>query len=128
MTGEGVVINLSLPGCAVESATPLPIGSRIELHLLLPIHFFPVAVDHAEVVWSSDARFGVKFLRIRSGDEARLQRLIEQYLRHDRDVLTCAGLPHGGRPWPAVPMSTGPESVFVAFTLGPGGPRYSLSH
>lgn len=82
-SGEGTVINLSRPGCAVESATPMPIGTHIELHLLLPIHFFPVAVDHAEVVWSTDTRFGVKFVRIRSEDEARLQRLIEQYLRQD---------------------------------------------
>ena len=84
MAGEGTVINLSRPGCAVESTTPMPIGARIELHLLLPIHFFPVAVDHAEVVWSTDTRFGVKFVRIRSEDEARLQRLIEQYLRQTR--------------------------------------------
>lgn len=77
------MINLSRPGCAVETATPVPIGSRIELHLLLPIHFFPVAVDHAEVVWSTDTKFGVKFVRIRAEDEARLQRLIEQSLRHD---------------------------------------------
>lgn len=84
VVGEGVVVNLSRPGCAVESATPISIGSRIELHLLLPIHFFPVAVDHAEVVWVSDTRFGVKFVRIRPEDESRLQRLIEQYLRQDR--------------------------------------------
>lgn len=84
MAGEGTVINLSRPGCAVESTTAMPIGARIELHLLLPIHFFPVAVDHAEVVWSSDTRFGVKFVHIRSEDEARLQRLIEQYLRQER--------------------------------------------
>lgn len=83
VAGEGVVINLSRPGCAVETATPLRIGSRIELHLLLPIHFFPVAVDHAEVVWSTATRFGVKFVRVRPEDEARLQRLIEQSLRHD---------------------------------------------
>lgn len=83
MAGEGVVINLSRPGCAIETATPMPIGSQIELHLLLPIHFFPVAVDHAEVVWSTDTKFGVKFVRIRPEEEARLQRLIEQYLRHD---------------------------------------------
>lgn len=81
--GEGVVINLSRPGCAIETNTPMPIGSRIELHLLMPIHFFPVAVDHAEVVWSTDRRFGVKFVRVRPEDEARLQRLIEQYLRQD---------------------------------------------
>lgn len=84
VAGEGIVINLSRPGCAVESATPMRIGSRIELHLLLPIHFFPVAVDHAEVVWSSATKFGVKFVRIRPEDEARLQRLIEQYLGQDR--------------------------------------------
>ena len=84
VTGEGTVINLSKPGCAGESPTPVPIGTRIELHLLLPIHFFPVAVDHAEVVWSSDTRFGVRFVRIGYEDEARLQRLIEQYLRQDR--------------------------------------------
>lgn len=129
--GEGIVVNLSRPGCAVETSTPPPTGTRLELHLLLPVHFFPVAVDQAEVVWAHEGRFGVKFIRVRPDDESRLHRVVEQVLRRDPGpafapvVLVrfwnswappCSArpsLPPSLARWRGAIPDTGPASVFV---------------
>ncbi len=83
VAGDGIVVNLSRPGCAVESSMRVPIGTCLELHVLLPVHFFPMAVDQAVVVWSTHDKFGVKFIRIRPAEQARVHRFIKQYLKHE---------------------------------------------
>lgn len=123
VAGEGVVINLSRPGCAVETGTPIGIGSRIELHLLLPIHFFPVAVNHAEVVWSTATKFGVKFVRIRPEDEARLQRFIEQSLRSAGGPSLAPGSRPTDQQRPVAPAFTLQRAVAVTVAVTAGGPR-----
>ncbi len=87
ISGEGILFNLSIPGCAVEANTPVTVGTFFELHLLLPVHFFPMAVDQAVVVWTAEGKFGMKFIRVRDEEGARLSRIVSQYLeREDRST------------------------------------------
>ncbi len=110
VVGDGIVVNFSRPGCAVESNMRVPIGTYLELHILVPVHFFPMAVDQAVVVWSSEDKFGVKFIRLRAVEQARLYRFITQYLKHDNGanasdstklpkVWPSHQLPGATRPW-----------------------------
>ncbi len=78
ITGEGVVINLSTKGCAVESNTRVQRGTFIEVRMLMPEHFFPATVDRAIVLWSSEHKFGMKFIRVRPEEQARLARFVKQ--------------------------------------------------
>ena len=70
--GGGTVTDLSTRGCAVESDTRLPTGTRLELCALFPEDHCPLVLDKAVVRWSSEGKFGLEFLRIRPEDQARL--------------------------------------------------------
>ncbi len=70
--GGGTLTNLSMRGCAVESHTRVPIGTRLELCALFPEDHCPLLLDKAVFRWSSEGTFGLEFLRIRPEDQARL--------------------------------------------------------
>ncbi len=89
ITGEGIVFNLSIPGCAVETNTPVAIGTYLEVHLLLPVHFFPMAVDQAVVVWTAEGKFGMKFIRVRPEEGSRLSRIVSQYVKREDGATTA---------------------------------------
>ena len=74
--GGGTVTNLSMRGCAVESHTRVPTGTRLELCALFPKDHRPVVPDLAVVRWSSGGKFGLEFLRIRPEEQARLRRVV----------------------------------------------------
>jgi len=74
--GGGTVTNLSMRGCAVESHTRVPTGTRLELCALFPEDHRPVVPDKAVVRWSSGGKFGLEFLRIRREEQARLRRFV----------------------------------------------------
>ncbi len=73
--GEGTVMNLGVPGCAVEShVAPLP-GEYVRLHVLMPDEEGPLEVHIAKVRWSEPQRFGVEFLKFSDGQKVRVGRL-----------------------------------------------------
>jgi hypothetical protein len=72
---EGTVVNLGVPGCAVESdRAPLP-GHYVRLHVLMPDEEGPLEVHVAKVRWSGPRRFGVQFLKVSNGQHVRVSRL-----------------------------------------------------
>lgn len=78
--GEGTVMNLGMPGCAVESRiTPSP-GDYVRLHVLLPDENGPLEVGLAKVVWAKQQRFGVAFITSSDRQQERLGRLLNTYL------------------------------------------------
>ena len=89
--GEGTVVNLSFSGCAVESPTRVPVGSYLEIRILIPEHFFPASIDKAVVLWSTDCRFGMKFIRLRPEEQSRLGRVLKLEPKH-RNGSTAAQL------------------------------------
>jgi hypothetical protein len=80
--GEGTLVNLSLSGGAIESGTPVQCGTVLTLRLNLPHLPQPIAVDQAEVTWTTGEDFGVQFLSLGTRDEVRLSQLIAG-LQHD---------------------------------------------
>ena len=80
MTGEGTVINLSLPGCAIETNLPVQPGEYLELLVMAPDQARPLAVELAKVRWATQQKVGIEFIRVRRDDQSRIQRLIRPLL------------------------------------------------
>ena len=56
--GEGTVVDVGVPGCAVESdISPLP-GDYVRLHVLMPDQEGLLEVGLAKVRWAKQRRFG----------------------------------------------------------------------
>lgn len=76
MTGEGTVINLSVPGCAIETDLPVQPGEYLELLVMAPDQARPLTVSLAKVRWATHQKVGIEFIRVRRDDQTRIQRLI----------------------------------------------------
>ena len=68
--GKGIARDLSLGGCMIETDTPLPVDTLLELKVFVAEHEMPVEVA-ASVRWADGQRMGIKFLRIRDQDRFR---------------------------------------------------------
>jgi hypothetical protein len=80
--GEGTVLNLSLPGCAIQSGKRVQPGSYLEMRLLVPDSDSPLRVGLAKVRWCEERRFGVEFIQMPGGDQVRLGELVKHDRRH----------------------------------------------
>ncbi|HJT22151.1 MAG TPA: PilZ domain-containing protein [Nitrospira sp.] len=78
--GEGTVLNVSVPGCAVVSKKVPQSGSYLEMKLLLPGPSPSLSVGLARVRWSQGQHFGVEFIRMPGDDQIRLGRLLRRQL------------------------------------------------
>ena len=74
---EGTVLNVSVPGCAIESRKRLQPGSYLEMRMLVPDTTPPLRVGLAKVRWCEGRRFGVEFIQIAGEDQVRLGRLVK---------------------------------------------------
>lgn len=77
---EGTVLNVSVPGCAVESRKRVQPGSYLEMRMLVPEVTSPLRVGLAKVRWCEGQRFGVEFIQMPGEDQVRLGRLIKNEL------------------------------------------------
>ena len=75
--GEGTVLNVSVPGCAIHSRNPVQPGSYIEMRMLVPDATPPLRVGLAKVRWREGPRFGVEFIQMPGEDQIRLGRLVK---------------------------------------------------
>ena len=75
--GEGTVLNVSVPGCAVHSRKRVQPGSYLEMRMLLPDTTPPLRVGLAKVRWCEGHRFGVEFIQMPGEDQVRLGRLVK---------------------------------------------------
>lgn len=78
--GEGTVLNVSVPGCAVQSRKLVQPGSYLEMRMLVPDATSPLRVGLARVRWSEGRRFGVEFIKMPGEDQVRLGRLVKKDL------------------------------------------------
>lgn len=76
--GEGTVLNVSVPGCAVHSRKRVQSGSYLEMRMLVPNITSPLRVGLAKVRWSEGRRFGVEFIQMPGEDQVRLGRLVKK--------------------------------------------------
>ena len=65
--GEGTVVDLGVPGCAVESRVMPSPGNYVRLHVLMPDEEGPLQVGLAKVRWAKQQRFGLEFLKLSNG-------------------------------------------------------------
>ena len=77
LAGEGIVVNLSLGGCAVESEQKVQRWKYVTLHIFLPNQDAPLVVDRAQVRWSRRRRLLVlEFLAMQPEEQVRLRRFV----------------------------------------------------
>ncbi len=76
LTSSGTVVNLSIWGCTVQSATQVRKGARVAVQLLPLGATSSLRVDLARVRWAGSKRFGVEFLNMPAQSRAELRQLL----------------------------------------------------
>ena len=78
-TGEGRVLNLTSPGCLIESAgIAISTGQSLQLNISLHGQSNPLVVTLGMVRWSKGAQFGVEFIKMDGANRLHLNRLLAQ--------------------------------------------------
>ena len=75
--GEGLLLDLSVRGCRVDSQTPVRPGTELRLQIHLFQDSTPLEIAVARVRWSQDQQFGVEFLDVHNDAWKRLCRVIK---------------------------------------------------
>jgi hypothetical protein len=91
-TTGGRLLNLSLGGCAIESAAAMDSGLYIALKISLTEQDPPVHIEMGRVQWATHHQFGVKFLLLDKQDRQALERWVRKQLQQ----TPASGL-HQGR-------------------------------
>ena len=81
MVGEGQVLDLTNPGCLIQSKACLKKGETLHLKMFLPDAKSPLTVALAVVRWAHGSRFGVEFIKMTEHDRAQLTRYIAKHLQ-----------------------------------------------
>ncbi len=76
VAGGGFLSSLSREGCTVVSDENVQPGTYLVLRLHLPEEYSPLKVDLAVVRWATGLEFGAEFMRLRTEERERLQRLV----------------------------------------------------
>ena len=77
LTGEGIVVNLSVGGCAVESERKVQRWKYLTLRIFLPNQDAPLVVDRAQVRSSHRRQLlPLEFLDMQPEEQARLHRFV----------------------------------------------------
>ncbi len=80
---EGETVDLSLGGARIESALDVHPGKPIVVKLLIPGDDMPIVIEQAQVQWSIDRTFGVRFLDVPKQEQDELEALIEECIALD---------------------------------------------
>ena len=78
--GEGVVLNLTLPGCLIQSPMGLKQGEYLQLKMFMPGMRFLFSVALAAVRWNKGSHFGVEFIKMSERDSEILSQFISKRL------------------------------------------------
>jgi hypothetical protein len=76
--GEGRMLDVSLPGCLLESAAALKAGDYVQLRLFLPDLQHPLHVPLAAVRWVEGNRIGLEFIRTSQEEQTRLEQFVRR--------------------------------------------------
>lgn len=72
LIGQGRVLDLSVPGCSVETGLHLKLGQSLRLKLLFP-NGHTMGIGLAIVRWVDGWKAGIEFIRMAQADQARLK-------------------------------------------------------
>ena len=73
------MLDLTLPGCLIESSAAIEDGQSLQLELFLPGLNLPVSVTLGVVRWTKGKRFGVEFIKMHESQQRILQRFVVQH-------------------------------------------------
>lgn len=74
--GNGILMNLSHAGCAIQSSNRVEEGGCMLLHIHPPDGEPPIMIETAEVKWINGQDFGVEFLTVAPEEEERVLELL----------------------------------------------------
>lgn len=93
MVGQGTIVNLSVPGCAIQTQDDIRPGDYLEMRVLMPDEAPPVAIALAKVRWARENMAGVEFILVKPDEQTRLRRFVEAQLLQAEDIVetvSCA--------------------------------------
>ena len=76
MEGTGVMLDLSMGGCRIESPVTVELGVSLKLSIYVPDLDWPLMIEAASVQWVRDQIFGLAFIRIRDTERQRLEQVV----------------------------------------------------
>lgn len=103
---RGVITDLSMRGCALESEICLDEGSVVRLQVCVPNERMVITVDYAVVRTVKDSRVGLEFLNITQVAKDRLGRLVFHVWKSYNDAWADV---HGTENPPVAVSSSPPE-------------------
>jgi len=80
LEGTGLMHDLSLGGCRIESPTPVVPGFSLELRIHVPDLEWPIMIEAASVQWVSGLMFGLAFFHLKEGERQRLGQVVKGLL------------------------------------------------
>lgn len=83
VVGEGRILDLSLPGCLLESSKQMTAGQYIQMSLFLPDRATPLNVALAAVRWVDGSKLGVEFIRTSKEEQRRLEHFVARTPGHN---------------------------------------------
>lgn len=76
---EGQILNLTVPGCLIESPLSVKKGDSLQLKLILSGVKSSFDVALAVVRWTSGFQFGVEFIEMKEKDQRQLNEVIARH-------------------------------------------------
>ena len=86
-SGEGLVTDLSIRGCSMQTETHPQHGTMLSITLQPAANLPPIHIEAAIVKCALGKRLGLEFYEIDSGEEERLRGYIETLLLTDPDEM-----------------------------------------
>jgi hypothetical protein len=80
LEGTGVMLDLSMGGCRIESPFIMVPGFSVELRVYAPDIEWPLMIEAASVQWVSGQIFGLTFVRITETERQRLGQVISDLM------------------------------------------------
>lgn len=80
MVGEGQVLDLTNPGCLIESTAEVKKGESLHLKIFLRGLKTPLTIALGVVRWANGSRFGVEFIKMTEDEAAQLTYFVSQFL------------------------------------------------
>lgn len=89
--GPGMIHNLSIERCHIESPVEVCPGMTLALYLILPSGSQHVAVEHAMVTWARRGECGIRIQHLQRAEADRLRAFLRTHAaEHDSSRSTVA--------------------------------------
>ncbi len=79
---EGRILDLTVPGCLIESPLVTKKGDYLQLRMLLLGYTSVCSVALAAVRWAKGSQFGVEFIKMTAQDQRQLHYVIARHRSH----------------------------------------------